>query len=135
MLESGWYAVEREEIVEYARRWDPFAFHLDEEAGRASIFGGLAACASHIFAISSLLSHDLPGGPFALIAGLGGDGLELLAPVRAGTRLRLVRRLLAARRSSSRPGAGVVRFEDHLVTPEGERVFRTAGSVLVECRG
>ncbi|MEZ4290712.1 MAG: MaoC/PaaZ C-terminal domain-containing protein [Myxococcota bacterium] len=133
-LASGWYEVGRDEIVEYARRWDPFDFHLDEQAARDSIFGGLAACAAHVFAINSRLSHDLPGGPFALVAGLGGDGLALLAPVRAGARVRLVRRFLEARVSKKRPEAGVVRFEDRLETPEGETLFRTSGSVLLRRR-
>ena len=76
---SRWYVVERDEVIEMASRWDPYPFHLEDEAAKASLFGRLAACAPHIFAISSRLSHDLPG-PLALIAGLGGDGLHLLAP-------------------------------------------------------
>ncbi|MBJ20299.1 MAG: acyl dehydratase [bacterium] len=130
---SPWYEVERDEIIEMAIRWDPYPFHVDEEAARASVFEGLAACAPHIFAISARLSHDLPG-PLALIAGLGGDGFHLLAPVRAGTRVRLLRRFLATRTSRSRPDAGVVSIEDTLVMPDGEAVFRTSGAMLVARR-
>ncbi len=132
-LESPGYRVEREEIIEFATRWDPFPFHLDEAAARDSIFGGLAACAPHSFAILSRLSHALPRS-MALVAGLGGDGLQLLAPVRAGIEVRLVRRFTAKRGSRSRPEVGVVSFEDALVTPEGEAVFRTSGSVLLARR-
>jgi acyl dehydratase len=130
---SPWYRVERDEVIEMARRWDPYPFHLDEDVAKASVFGGLAACAPHIFAISARLSHDLPG-PLALIAGLGGDGLNLLAPVRAGTRVRLMRRFTAKRESKSRPNAGIVSVEDTLVTPDGEAVFRTSGSMLLAKR-
>ena len=130
---SGWYEVERDEIIEMASRWDPVPFHLDEQAAKASIFGGLAACAPHIFAISSRLSHELPG-PLALIAGLGGEGLQLLAPVLAGARVRLVRRFTGARASKSRPEAGIVSFEDRLEAPDGKVVFKTSGSVLLERR-
>ncbi|MAG30329.1 MAG: acyl dehydratase [Deltaproteobacteria bacterium] len=133
-LTSDGYTIEREEIIEFARRWDPYDFHLDEGAARDSLFGGIAACAAHVFAISSFLSHALPGGPLALVAGLGGDGLNLLAPVRPGARLRLVRRFIAARPSKSHPTAGVVTFEDTLVSTDGEALFRTTGSVLVERR-
>lgn len=130
---SPWYEVERDEVVEMARRWDPYPFHLDEEVAKTSLFGAIAACTPHIFAISARLSHDLPG-PLALIAGLGGDGLQLISPVYAGTRVRLVRRFTAARTSKSRPNAGIVSLEDTLVTPDGNAVFRTSGSILLARR-
>lgn len=133
VLESRWYEVDRDEIVEFARRWDPQPFHLDEEAGRASIFGGLAACAPHLFAILSRLAFELPGR-LALVAGLGGDGLQLRAPVLAGTEIRLRRRFTAARASHSRPGMGVVSFADVLEDRDGRVVFETAGSVLIKAR-
>ena len=130
---SDWYEVDRDEIVAFAARWDPYPHHLEDAAAEASIFGRIAACTAHIFAISSRLSHDLPG-PLALIAGLGGDGLSLLAPVYAGTRVRLTRRFTAARLSNSRPEAGVVSLEDQLEEPDGAVVFRTSGSVLLSRR-
>ena len=130
---SPWYDIDRDEVIEMASRWDPYPFHLDEEIAKDSIFGGLAACAPHIFAISSRLSHQLPG-PLALMAGLGGDGLHLLAPVRVGERVRLVRRFTDARASESRPNAGIVAIEDTLMTPAGQAVFRTSGSMLIAKR-
>lgn len=130
---SGWFEVERDEVIEMASRWDPYPFHLRDDAAKESVFGALAACAPHIFAISARLAHDLPG-PLALLAGLGGDGLDLHAPVFAGSRVRLVRRFTEARPSKSRPNAGIVSIADRLETPSGEVVFRTAGSMLVERR-
>lgn len=130
---SPWVTVPRDEVIDFARRWDPYPHHLDEEVAKASLFKGIAACAPHIFAISARLSHDLPG-PLALIAGLGGDGLALLAPVRADSRVRLIRRFTAKRLSKSRPGAGIVTIEDTLYSPEEEALFRTSGSMLVACR-
>lgn len=132
-LVSPWYAVSRDEIVEFARAWDPFDFHTDEEAAKNSIFGGIAACTAHIFAISSRLAHDLPDA-FALIAGLGGDGLQIVAPLRAGASVRLVRSFTQVRPSKSRPDAGVLTIADTLELPSGEVVFRTSGSVLVARR-
>lgn len=132
-LESPWYTIEREEVVEFARRWDPYDFHLDEAAAERSIFGGLVACTSHLFAISSRLAHQLPG-EVVLVAGLGGDGLQVVAPVRVGTKVRLVRCFTSARPSRSRPEAGVVAFEDVIESPEGKTLFRTSGSVLIARR-
>lgn len=132
-LESPFYTVERDEIVRFARDWDPYDFHLDEAAAERSIFGGLCACTAHIFAISSRLSHELPG-ELAMVAGLGGDGLQLLAPVRAGDRVRLVRRFTKTRASRSRPEVGIVTIEDTLESEDGRAVFRTSGSMLVARR-
>lgn len=131
---SDWYEVERDEVIDFAARWDPYPHHLSDEGAAASLFGQIAACAPHIFAISARLSHDLPG-PLAMTAGLGGDGLHLLAPVYAGTRVRLTRRFLAARTSKSRPGVGIVKIEDSLSDPDGKLLFRTSGSMLVAKRG
>jgi acyl dehydratase len=130
---SPWYAVERDEVIEMASRWDPYPFHLDEEIAKRSLFGGLAACTPHIFAISIRLSHALPG-PLALIAGLGGGGLHLLAPVRVGDQVRLKRRFTGVRESKSRPDAGIVSVEDTLYSSEGNAVFRTSGSMLIAKR-
>jgi len=133
-LESPWHTVTREEIVEFARAWDPQPFHVEDAAAERSIFGGFAACAAHIFALQSRLAHALPAR-VALLAGLGGDGLELLAPVRAGAQVKLVRRFTGKRVSRSRPECGVVAIEHTLETPGGEVVFRTRGAMLVERRG
>ena len=132
-LASPYYLVTREAIVEFVRAWDPHPFHLDDAEAERSVFGGLAACAAHIFAIQSRLSHELPAH-VALVAGLGGDGLELLAPVRAGVRLRLLRRFTSKRPSRSRPGCGVVGVEHALETPGGEVLARTSGAILVARR-
>ena len=132
-FESPWHVVTREEIVDFARVWDPQPLHLDEEAAKRSLFGGFAACAAHIFALQSRLACQLPARA-ELVAGLGGDGLELIAPVREGARIRLVRRYTGKRRSRSRPDCGVVSIEHVLETPDGELLFRTRGAMLVACR-
>ncbi|MCR9094754.1 MAG: MaoC/PaaZ C-terminal domain-containing protein [bacterium] len=132
-LRSGWFDVEREEVIAFAARWDPYPHHLDDEAAAASVFGRIAACASHIFSISTRLTHDLPG-TIAMAAGLGGDGFDLVAPVYAGSRVRLTRRYVAARESKSRPDVGIVTLEDSLVNEDGQLVFRTSGSMFVSKR-
>ena len=69
-----------------------------------------------------------------IIAGLGGDGLDLIAPVFADTEVRLIREFTAARSSKSRPEVGIATFADRLENRDGQTVFKTAGSVLVARR-
>ena len=132
-LQSGWCHVTRDEIIEIASRWDPYPHHLDDEAAADSVFGRIAACASHIFSISTRLTHDLPG-ILAMAAGLGGDGMTLVAPVYADTRVQLTRRYVSVRKSKSRPEVGIVSIEDTLHDQDGTIVFRTSGSMFVSKR-
>jgi acyl dehydratase len=127
------FELEREEIVEFARRWDPQPFHLDEVAGRASIFGGLTACAAHVFAIQCRLAAALEP-KFALLAGLGNDGFELLAPARPGDRLHLLRRIDSKRASRTKPDRGIVKFWHELSNQDGAVVCRTLGRAMIARR-
>jgi acyl dehydratase len=127
------FLVTRDEVVEFARRWDPQPFHLDEEAARSSIFGGLTACAAHVFAIQCRLAAELDP-PFALLAGLGGDGFELLHPTRPGDRLELRRRIESRRESRTRPDRGIVQFSHEILNQDGVAVCRTLGRAMVARR-
>lgn len=132
-IKSSWYRVTREAIIEFGRNWDPYPFHVDEIGAKESHFGELVACTAHIFAIQSLLTHDL-GEDLALLTGLGGDGLNLLLPVGVDDELRLVRTYTSKRESRSRQDRGIVAIEHALQRRNGDLVFRTTGSILVERR-
>ena len=127
------FEVLRDEIVAFARRWDPQPFHLDEAAARESIFGGLTASAAHVFAIQCRLALSVEP-PFAVLAGLGNDGFELLLPARPGDRLRLTRRILGKRESKTKPDRGIVQIEHELANQRGELVFRAVGRVMLARR-
>ena len=75
-VKSVTYRVEKEEIIEFARHWDPRSFHLDETAAVSSVFGGLVACSAHIF---SILSWFATHGErrTASMAALGFDELRM----------------------------------------------------------
>ena len=127
------FEVRRDEVVDFARRWDPQPFHVDERAAEQSIFGGLTACAAHVFAIQSRLAASVEPR-WALLAGLGNDGFDLLAPVRPGDRLELVRRVTGKRASRSKPDRGIVEIEVELVDQRGEVAFRARGRVMIARR-
>jgi acyl dehydratase len=80
----GRYEVTREEIIEYARQFDPQPFHMDEEAAKGSIFGGLIASGWHTGAmlIRMLNDHSIPRA--ATTGALGFDDLKWVKPVRPG---------------------------------------------------
>ncbi len=86
---AGPYLVSRNEIIEFAQKYDPQPFHINEEAAARSVFAGLTASAAHTFAI--LLSLLNKAQPYSLrtLAGLGWDELRLPIPVRPETSLDL----------------------------------------------
>ena len=133
-VSSPWYLVTREAIIEFGRDWDPYPIHVDEEAAQKGFFGGLVACTAHIFAIQSVLTHHLDE-ELAFSSGLGGDGLQLIQPVRPDDEVRLTRTYTSRRVSKSNPSQGVVSIEHVLERrADGEVVFRTTGAILMARR-
>lgn len=133
VLDLGDHSVTREEIVRFAREWDPQPFHVDEAAAVHSVFGGLTASSCHTYSISSRIS-SAQDNPLAVAAMLGLT-LRFPIPVRPGDRLRLFDECLEKRLSKSRPGLGVVKSRTILTNQEGGEVLVMESSYLVRCRG
>lgn len=125
--------VTAEEIIAFAREYDPQSFHLSEEGGRATPYGGLIASGWHTASLTMrmLVDHVLTRH------GLGSPGLDelrWLAPVRPGDRLRWQVTVLEARRSRSKPDRGIVRQRVEAFNQKGEQVLSWTAAGLVRCR-
>ena len=130
----GRYEVTREEIIEYARQFDPQPFHLDEEAAKASPFGGLIASGWHTGAmlIRMLNDHSIPRA--ATTGALGFDDLKWVKPVRPGDILSVETRVLEKAESRSRPEIGVVKVESRVSSQDGELKMSLVSIVLYRRR-
>jgi acyl dehydratase len=130
----GRYEVTREEIIEYARQFDPQPFHLDEEAAKASPFGGLIASGWHTGAmlIRMLNDHSIPRA--ATSGALGFDDLKWVKPVRPGDILSVETRVLDKAESRSRPEIGVVKVESRVLNQAGELKMSLVSIVLYRRR-
>jgi acyl dehydratase len=106
----GHRSITREEIVDFARAWDPQPFHLDEDAARASIYGQLIASGWHTVCIFMRLFADGLLNRTAAIGSPGIDELRWLKPVCAGDRLEAAVEILEVRPSRSRPDRGATRI-------------------------
>ncbi|MSP51216.1 MAG: MaoC family dehydratase [Alphaproteobacteria bacterium] len=108
-----------EDIVRYAREFDPQPYHTDPEAAKDSIFGGLVASGTHTFAIVIRMVFDeyLAGG--TALASPGGDELRWPNPVRAGDTLWVATAIAAAIPSLSRPDRGLIKFK-HVVANQND---------------
>jgi acyl dehydratase len=124
VFDLGTAVVDRDEMVAFARRFDPQPFHVDDEAGKASIFGALAASG---WFTASLWMRTYVDGVLARAASLGSPGGEEIAwpaPVFAGDELRAAMEVLEARRSRTRPTLGLVKLRASLHRGD-ELVFRS----------
>lgn len=131
-IECGTYAVTAQEIIAFASKWDPQPWHVDEEAARASLFGGLTACSAHIFAIYSIITPQWQNGAVQqAIASLGFDEMRMHRPVYAGDQLRCVTLIDSVRPSRSKPDRGIVVYATELRNQRDEVVFSIKCSTLM----
>ena len=126
--------VEAERTKSFAAEFDPQPFHLDENAARASVFGGLAASGWHTAAITMRLVVDSDLQPAGGILGAGIDELNWPRPVRPGDELRVESEILEVRPSRSRPDQGVVRVRNTTLNQNGEAVQVFVGNLIVPRR-
>lgn len=130
----GARTVTAEEIIAFAREYDPQSFHLSEEGGRATPYGGLIASGWHTACLSMRLLADSAISRHAL-GSPGLDELLWLKPVRPGDTLSVRISVLEARRSRSKPDRGIVKQRTEALNQDGEVVMQWTGNVLVRCRG
>lgn len=126
-LELGSVTVEREEVLAFAKRYDPQPFHLDDAAAAQSFFGRLAASGWHTCAMAMGL---MVRGFLSKAASLGSPGLEKiqwLKPVYPGDTLTLRLRNLETRPMKSRPEVGLVRSSWEMFNQHGEQVLAMDG--------
>lgn len=123
----GSVSVDADQIKEFAAKYDPQPFHLDEEAARQSMFGGLAAsgwqtaCLAMRLTVDNMLRHT---------ASMGSPGLESLKwlkPVYPGDLLNLRHTILESRPLKSRPDTGLVRSRWEMFNQHGDKVLEMEG--------
>jgi acyl dehydratase len=121
--QAGSRTVTREEILEFARKFDPQPFHVDEEAARRSPFGGLIASGWHTAALChGILVEELLGEDSGSMGSPGVDELRWLKPVRPGDTLTVHTEVLEVTPSRSKPG-GLVKLRYGVRNQNGEEVM------------
>ena len=131
---SGRIRVEEERIKTFAAEFDPQPFHLDGDAARASVFGGLAASGWHTAAITMRLLVDSDFKPAGGIVGAGFDEFKWPRPVRPGDELRVESEILEVRPSRSRPDQGLIKVRTTTLNQNGEAVQISVGNLIVPRR-
>ncbi|HKB25933.1 MAG TPA: MaoC family dehydratase [Methylomirabilota bacterium] len=131
VLELGSRTISRESMLAFAREFDPQSFHVDEEAARRSIYGGLLASGWHT---CSLWMRILCDGLLTDTASLGSPGIDelrWLKPVRPGDTLSVRMTILEAIPSRSKPDRGLLRSLTEMRNQHGEIVLTARGLSLL----
>ena len=131
----GRYKVTREEVLEFAAKYDPQPFHLDDEAAAQTHFGRIAASGWHTCAMVMRMNvdHWAEKGN----AGLGSPGLDelrWLRPVYPGDVLTVENELLSKRESKSKPDVGLIRTESRVYNQDGVMVMRHIANGMIRRR-
>jgi acyl dehydratase len=133
-FEYGDRVMTADEIVEFAREFDPQPFHLDDALARQTMAGGLIASGWHSAALMMRINCD---ELFLRSASQGSPGIESidwLKPVRPGDRLKVRLTTVSARETRSRPDLGVVEGRFELINQNGEVAMRQVASVFIRRR-
>lgn len=126
-VDLGERSVSEEEIVAFARQFDPQPFHIDREAAGASIYGGVIASGWHT---CSLMMRMVVDGLMCSASSMGSpglDGVRWLRPLRAGDTIRVRYLTTQVKASHSKPDRGVVWSRWTATNQHGEEICTIEG--------
>lgn len=134
VIDLGRVTVTREEMLDFARRYDPQPIHLDDEAARAGIYGGLIS--SGWLTVSLCMRQIVDGflGRAASLGSPGCDEVRWLRPVRPGDTLTYRAEILEVTPSRSKPDRGIARVRYEAANQHGEPVLRLTGMQMLARR-
>ena len=130
----GSVVVDEQEVIAFARQFDPQPFHLDKERAKESVFGGLIASGWHTACMTMRLIVDRYLSEVSSEGSPGIDELRWLRPVRPGDQLTVRITILDARRSRSRPERGIVRSQTETLNQDGEVVMHLTSTIFIRRR-
>jgi acyl dehydratase len=133
-FEYGQISLSADEIIEFARRFDPQPIHVDPEVAAGGPFGGLIASGWHTAGVMMRMLADNFISHVASMASPGVDEIRWLKPVRPGDTLSIRVTVLETKRSNSKPDRGVVRSLVEVLNQNREVVMTLRPMSIVRCR-
>lgn len=133
-FDLGAATVSEQELLDFARKFDPQPIHTDAQAAQQGMYGGLIASGWHTCALVMRTLVDQVLSRAASLASPGIDHIRWLKPVRPGDTLRTRLTVLEARPSSSKPDRGLVRSRWEVQNQHGELVMTMEGMTMYRRR-
>jgi acyl dehydratase len=134
-MSFGSYAVTREEVVEFATKYDPQPFHMDDEAAAKTHFGRLSASGWHTGAmVMAMLVANMKANPSAGLGSPGIDELRWLRPVYPGDTLRVETEVIAKRQSTTKPEMGFFKSTVSVYNQDDVKVMTMISNGIIATR-
>ncbi len=131
----GRYEVTREEVIEFAKKYDPQAFHLNDDAAARTHFGRLSASGWHTCAMTmAMMVENMKGVKQAGLGSPGIDNLQWKKPVYPGDTLRVESEVMSKRRSQSRHEMGLFKSRAQIFNQNDEIVLEMTSNGLIAVR-
>jgi len=132
--EFGSIKIDEREVLDFGRRYVPLSYHVDPEAAKQSIYGGVIASGWHTAALMMRVYVENYLSQVANLGSPGGDELRWDKPVFPGDELSVRATVLEARRSESRPDRGIVRTFIEVLNQKNHVVMSMKMVNFVKCR-
>lgn len=131
----GHYEVTREEVMDFAKKYDPQPFHLDDDAAAATHFGRLSASGWHTCSMTmAMMVENMRSEKSAGLGSPGVDQLRWKKPVYPGDTLRCETEIIEKRRSASRPEMGIFKSSIRTYNQNDEVVLEMVSNGLISTR-
>jgi acyl dehydratase len=130
----GAYQVTESEIKEFANKYDPQFFHLDDEAAKQSLFGGLCASGWHTAAMFMRMLVDNLPKEHGSLGSPGINNLKWVKPVFPGYILSVKGCVKQCRLSETKPGVGLVCVNYEIVNQHDKTVMTLESNAFFKCR-
>lgn len=119
----GQYSVTKEDIIEFAQRWDPQPFHIDEEVAKSYPYGELIASSGYTMSIITLLRAQNENPRPMVLGVLEYEHVKMLDAVRPGDHLTVTSEHIEKRDSQTKPDRGIVRAKVEVINQKNQPVL------------
>ena len=124
----------REAIIDFAKRFDPQPFHIDENAANKSLFNGLVASSLHTLSACTRVVVEAQGD-VVILSGVGMDEVKMFNPVRPGDILSVEAWWTSLKKSRNKPDSGFAVIRCKVTNQKEEPIVEYGYRYLVACRG
>ena len=132
-FDLGSIDITKESIIDFAEKYDPQQFHLDENVAE-KMFGGLIASGWHTASLCNRLLVDGFLGQAACMASPGVDKLQFIKPVFANDNLTGKLAVISTKKSESKPDRGLAKLKVEMFNSNNDLVLSMIGNIIIACK-
>ena len=134
IFKLGKKTITKDEIIEFAKKYDPFPFHLDEEKASKTVFGGIISSGWQTALVWLSMMHEKFLTYETIMGSPGHDSMIWKNPVRPGDKLTGTLEILDSKISKSRPEIGFVKYKTELINQDSKQVFFTESTLIIKSK-